>query len=167
MTKFNTFIALSSFSVLALAADIGSPGEPSSASREVEISLYDIYFMPESLSVKPGETLRLRLVNRGNLLHQFTIGTPQMHAAQQAEMAVMMDHGMISESGIDPEAMHMDHGGMGMGEMTHDAPNTTLVPPGQTAELVWTFPQSGTLEFACNLPGNYDVGMVASIAIEP
>lgn len=160
-------LVLGSVALLAQAADIGSPADGAGADREVAITLYDNYFEPESISVAPGETLRFTLSNQGNLLHQFTIGTPEMHTAQQAEMAMMVEHGMISETAIDEHAMHMDHSGMGMGEMTHDAPNTVLLEPGDTAEISWTFPQGGTLEFACNLPGRYDVGMVGSIEINP
>jgi len=167
MRSLSVFIVLSSVSVVLHAAEIGSPADAASAARSVEITLHDNYFEPESITVAPGETVRFTIDNQGNLLHQFTIGTPAMHTAQQAEMAVMMDHGMLSDTAIDQHAMHMDHSGMGMGEMTHDAPNTVLVAPGQSAELTWTFPQSGTLEYACNLPGRYDVGMVGEIDIAP
>lgn len=167
MRSLSAFIVLSSVSVALHAAEIGSPADAASAARTVEITLHDNYFEPESITVAPGETVRFTIENQGNLLHQFTIGTPAMHTAQQAEMAMMVDHGMLSDTAIDDAAMHMDHSGMGMGEMTHDAPNTVLVEPGQNAELTWTFPASGTLEYACNLPGRYDVGMVGEIAIQP
>jgi len=167
MRSFSAFIVLSSVSVVLHAAEIGSPADAASAARTVEIALHDNYFEPESISVAAGETVRFVIDNQGNLLHQFTIATPAMHTAQQAEMAMMVDHGMLSDTAVDQHAMHMDHGGMEMGEMTHDAPNTVLVEPGQSAELTWTFPESGTLEYACNLPGRYDVGMVGEIAIQP
>jgi uncharacterized cupredoxin-like copper-binding protein len=56
----------------------------------------------------------------------------------------------------------MDMKGM---DMSHDDPNSVLVEPGKTAELVWTFDTDATLEFACNVPGHYEAGMVGPITI--
>ncbi|MCF5138712.1 plastocyanin/azurin family copper-binding protein, partial [Pseudomonas lactis] len=41
-----------------------------------------------------------------------------------------------------------------------------LVEPGKTAELTWTFKQATGLEFACNLPGHYQAGMVGKLTVE-
>ena len=40
-----------------------------------------------------------------------------------------------------------------------------LVAPGKTAELTWTFKQATGLEFACNLPGHYQAGMVGKLNV--
>ena len=47
--------------------------------------------------------------------------------------------------------------------MKHDDPNSVLVEPGKTAELVWKFTQPTELEFACNIPGHYESGMAGPI----
>ncbi|MNP82131.1 hypothetical protein D3C76_1806750 [compost metagenome] len=65
----------------------------------------------------------------------------------------------------------MSHEGMGHGQMDHgahghDAGNTVLLQPGQRAELTWTFRQSAPIEFACNVPGHYQAGMVGALTIE-
>jgi uncharacterized cupredoxin-like copper-binding protein len=36
---------------------------------------------------------------------------------------------------------------------------------GQSAELTWTFEKLDALEFACNLPGHYQAGMVGPIEV--
>jgi len=62
----------------------------------------------------------------------------------------------------------MDHSAMGhgdMGGMKHDDPNSVLVEPGKTAELTWTFSKAGALEFACNIPGHYQAGMVGKLTV--
>jgi uncharacterized cupredoxin-like copper-binding protein len=41
-----------------------------------------------------------------------------------------------------------------------------LVQPGQRAELTWTFRKSAPIEFACNVPGHYQAGMVGPLTIE-
>jgi uncharacterized cupredoxin-like copper-binding protein len=37
-----------------------------------------------------------------------------------------------------------------------------LVEPGQTKELVWKFTKATELDFACNMPGHYEAGMVGT-----
>jgi uncharacterized cupredoxin-like copper-binding protein len=139
---------------------IGEPGVKANATRSVTITIRDNFYEPESIEVKKGETIRFVLKNTTELLHEFNIGTAAMHAEHQTEMAVMAEHGMITATGINREMMKMDHSKMGMPAMTHDDPNAVLIEPGKTAELVWKFTKDTTLEFACNLPGHYEAGMV-------
>ena len=170
------FLAMSALSVSGTAvADaghshgpaIGQPGKASATTRTVEVVLRDNMFQPETIPVKRGETVRFVLRNEGQLLHEFNIGTAAMHAEHQKEMAMMMDHGMITPTSINHQMMKMDHTKMGMKPMKHDDPNSVLVEPGKTKELVWTFPNSGDLEFACNVPGHYEAGMVGRIKNVP
>ena len=51
--------------------------------------------------------------------------------------------------------------------MTQADPNSVLVEPGETKELVWSFARGGKLEFACNLSGHYQSGMVGKIIFAP
>lgn len=141
--------------------DIGERGDSAKADRTVEITMKDNYFEPEELKVKAGETVRFVVKNQGEFLHEFNIGTAAMHAKHQEEMATMMEHGMITPTKIDHEKMKMDHGGGHM--MDHDDANSVLVEPGKIAELVWKFSETANLEFACNVPGHYDSGMMGEI----
>ncbi len=50
--------------------------------------------------------------------------------------------------------------------MKHDDPNSVLLEPGKTAEIVWTFNETTSLEFACNVPGHYQAGMVGDLDVE-
>jgi uncharacterized cupredoxin-like copper-binding protein len=143
--------------------DFGHPAQAAQATRTVELTLGDMYFEPKSLTVKEGETVHFVLINRGQLLHEFNLGDAAMHAAHQQEMLKMVASGMLTSTGMNHNAMAaMDHGDMGM---KHDDPNSVLVEPGKTAELTWTFSKATDLEFACNIPGHYQAGMVGKIAI--
>ena len=44
-----------------------------------------------------------------------------------------------------------------------------VVKPGETAEMMMTFPEDTTLytEMACLLPGHYEAGMWGELVIEP
>lgn len=142
--------------------DFGHPAKADQATRTVELTLGDMYFEPKSLTVKEGETVRFILVNKGALLHEFNLGDAAMHAAHQQEMLKMVASGMLTATGMKHDMPGMDHGDMGM---KHDDPNSVLVEPGKTAELTWTFTNVTRLEFACNIPGHYQAGMVGKIAI--
>ncbi len=146
----------------------GHPASADQATRTVELTLGDMYFEPKSLTVKEGETVHFLLVNKGHLLHEFNLGNAAMHAAHQQEMLKMVASGMLTSTAVNRDAMKhgamagMDHGDMGM---MHDDANSVLVEPGKTAELTWTFTKATDLEFACNIPGHYQAGMVGKIAI--
>ena len=144
----------------------GQAAPATKATRTVEVVLQDISFAPTSLDVKAGETVRFVLVNKGQLLHEFNLGDAAMHADHQKEMLKMQANGMLTSTGMG----QMDHAAMGhgdMGSMKHDDPNSVLVEPGKTAELTWTFSKAGALEFACNLPGHYQAGMVGKLHVSP
>ena len=47
--------------------------------------------------------------------------------------------------------------------MAHHHHNSVLLSPGERAELIWKFSNSVDIEAACNVPGHYDVGMIAKI----
>ncbi|WP_433884915.1 cupredoxin domain-containing protein [Pseudomonas vranovensis] len=152
-------LALFSLPVLASPAHsytFGQPAPASKATRSVEVVMGDMYFAPRSLEVKAGETVRFVLVNKGAVVHEFSLGDAVMHARHQKEMLAMqgqMDHSA------------MGHGNMNHASMQHDDPNTVMVEPGKSAELTWTFSQSTPIEFACNVPGHYQAGMVGKLTI--
>lgn len=141
----------------------GQPAKASEASRTVEVSMKDNFYEPEEIEVKAGETVRFVVSNDGELVHEFNVATPDMHAAHQDEMQMMVEHGVLKASSIDMAAAEQMMKSMGHGK--HDDPNSVLLEPGETGEVVWTFPSDGTLEFACNVPGHYEAGMVGDIEI--
>ncbi len=143
---------------------IGVPGEASEVTRTIEIKMFDNYYEPEEISVKKGETILFKVVNAGELVHEFNIGTAATHAAHQEEMMMMMEHGVLEADKINHEMMKMD---MGNGKtMEHNDPNSALLAPAESAEIIWKFADGGELEFACNVPGHYDAGMMGEFSIE-
>lgn len=140
--------------------EFGVPGKPDEVDRTIQVSLEDVYFEPETIDVKAGETIRFVLTNNGELVHEFNIGTPHMHAEHQEEMQMMIDHGVLEADKINHEMMKME---MADGTtMEHDDPNSVLLESRETAEIIWTFAKPMELEFACNIPGHYDAGMAGS-----
>lgn len=143
-------------------ATIGEPGRAAAASRTIDVEMRDTDYRPASIAVEAGETVRFRVRNSGELVHEFNIGTAAMHAAHREEMQAMVDAGVLTADRIRHDLM----GKAGDGHtMKHDDPNSVLLEPGQEAEIVWRFPAAGTLEFACNVPGHYEAGMVGHFRI--
>ena len=52
-----------------------------------------------------------------------------------------------------------------MPEMEHDEPNMINLQPGEQGELIWTFDQAGTVDFACLIPGHLESGMKGQVQV--
>lgn len=144
--------------------NIGMPGKAADATRTIEIKMLDNFYEPENISVKEGETVRFVIKNAGEFVHEFNIGTAAMHASHQKEMTMMMEHGILESDKINHDMMKMDMGGGKT--MEHNDPNSVLLEPGKSSEVVWTFAKAGKIEFACNVPGHYDAGMMGKIKFD-
>lgn len=124
----------------------GEPGDPSDVDRTVKIVATDNDFDHETIAVTAGETVRFVLENKGQLVHEFTIGPPHMQKAHQREMTKMMERGDMTATSVN-------------GGMKHAHANSVLLEPGETKEIIWTFSKEADVHFACNIPGHYEAGM--------
>ena len=141
----------------------GEPGKKADVTRTLEIDMTENRYSNEKINVKAGETIRFVIRNKGELVHEFNIGTPSMHKAHQKEMMMMVDHGVLEADRINHEKMKMK---MPDGStMEHNDPNSALLEPGKSQEIIWKFSKAGTFEFACNVPGHYDAGMVGEFTV--
>ena len=142
---------------------IGEKGKLSEVNRTIEIKMYDNYFEPSKIIVKKGETIKFFVSNYGELVHEFNIATKEMHFKHQPEMMKMVENQILLADKIDKKKMKemakKDH------SMAHSHSNSVLLEPNQSAELIWKFSSDKNLEAACNVPGHYEVGMVANIKI--
>ncbi|WP_166268882.1 cupredoxin domain-containing protein [Marinobacter caseinilyticus] len=142
-------------------AKSGEPAKFPEGGRTITVEMHDNYYEPEAFDVKKGEIVRFMVENKGSLVHEFNIGTPAMHEAHQDEMMMMVEHGVIQGGKLNHKMMEMD---MGNGKtMKHDDPNSVLLEPGESKEIVWKFTDKGDIEFACNVPGHYQAGMYGDV----
>ncbi|WP_273207529.1 cupredoxin domain-containing protein [Marinobacter subterrani] len=142
-------------------ANIGEPGKAAKIDKTITVEMHDNYYTPETINVKSGQTVKFVVVNKGNLVHEFNIGTPEMHEAHQEEMMMMVEHGVIQGGKLNWEMMEMD---MGNGQtMKHNDPNSVLLEPGQSKDVIWKFTRQADIEFACNVPGHYQSGMYGDV----
>jgi uncharacterized cupredoxin-like copper-binding protein len=122
--------------------DWGIAGDARSATRTIQVGMSDtMRFTPDQITVRRGETVRFVFRNDGKQLHEFVLGTRQELEAHAALMLKFPD-------------------------MEHDEPYMAHVPPGQTAQIVWTFNRRGEFEFACLIAGHYQAGMVGKVSVQ-
>jgi len=123
--------------------DWGIAGDAQQVRRTITVRMGDdMRFSPRHIEVREGETVRLRAENRGQVLHEIVIGTPDA-LEQHAEMM-------------------QKHPGM-----EHDEPYMAHVPPGQRGEIVWQFNRPGTFRFGCLVAGHYQAGMSGTLTVHP
>lgn len=116
---------------------------PAEARRTVTIRMGDdMRFTAAHLNVREGETVRLRIANRGKMLHELVIGTADELVAHAELMK--------------------QHPGM-----EHDEPYMAHVGAGRRGEITWTFNRPGDFEFACLIPGHFEAGMRGTIRVNP
>ena len=143
---------------------IGSKGDPKDVTRVIEVKMYDNYYEPSSIKVKKGETVKIIVKNLGELVHEYNIGTKEMHIKHQPEMAKLVEHEILLADKIDHKKMKemgkKDH------SLGHSHANSVLLEPNKTGEIIWKFSKDISLEMACNMPGHYEAGMVGKINIE-
>ena len=140
-------------------AEFGAPGESGHVDRVIEVSLSEMRIAPSSIEVKAGETIRFVVTNTGNIVHEFNIGTPETWQGHSGQMLKMMQSGMMT-------ARELRHDRMRKAGMMHDDPNSVLLAPGKTAEVIWSFPEKGDFGFACNVPGHREAGMEGKFAFK-
>jgi len=135
--------AVSAKKVSAEQTDWGMPGKANKQTRTIKVDMIDaMRFLPDTITVKEGETIRFVVTNSGRMMHEMVIGTPEKlkeHAAMMAKSPGMQ----------------------------HDAPYLAHVAPGKTGEIVWTFNRPGSFEFACLIAGHYEAGMRGTLVVTP
>lgn len=119
----------------------GIEGKAGAVRRTIDIAMADdMTFTPSVIEVREGDTIRLRLKNRGKELHELVLGTE----AEIATHAAMMKK---------------------YPEMEHDDPWMVHVPAGKTGDMVWTFNRAGDFDFACLVKDHFELGMAGRIRV--
>lgn len=128
------------------SAGYGKPGDASKADRTVAVQIATpLAYSPATLSVKPGETVVFKVSNNTTGIHEFVLGNAKVQDDYQKSMASMSSAPML------------------MG----DTANTIDMEPGQTKQLVWTFPAASTTPviYGSHEPGDYAHGLKGLITV--
>lgn len=120
----------------------GREGDPKKVTRTIRVAMDDrMRFVPGTVKVRKGETVRFVVANKGAVLHEMVLGTPQ----------ALREHAELMKK----------HPGM-----EHDEPHMAHVKPGATGAIVWQFTEAGEFQFACLVPGHFEAGMVGKVIVQ-
>lgn len=124
-------------------SEVGMPAKGAKPDKVVHVILADdmsITFKKE-VEIEPNDVVQFVVMNTGKIDHEFSIGS----MSEQIKHREMM------------KKMTSGH--------AHDSGSTVTVKPGKAKQLVWHFHGDNNIEFACNIPGHAEAGMVKSIEI--
>jgi uncharacterized cupredoxin-like copper-binding protein len=120
----------------------GKEGDPQKVTRTIRVDMTDaMRFKPAAITVKRGETVKFIAANKGAVLHEMVIGTPDELKKHAEEMRKFP-------------------------EMEHDEAYMTHVKPGKHGEIVWQFTKAGQFQFACLIPGHFESGMIGKVTVK-
>ena len=121
----------------------GIAGDAKAVQRTITLRMTDdMRFSPDRITVRQGETLRLRVENKGKILHEVVLGTPDT-LEEHAQLMVKFP------------------------TMEHAEPYMAHVAPGKTGDLLWQFNRPGSFDFACLIAGHFQAGMRGTITVTP
>lgn len=121
--------------------DWGVAGDAKAVRRTIEVAMLDtMRFSPDRIDVRQGETVRFVVRNKGQVMHEFVIGTKKENDAHAALMTKFP-------------------------AMEHDEPHVAHVGPGKRGEIVWNFNRVGEFDFACLIAGHYQAGMTGKLVV--
>ena len=114
----------------------------------VDITMDDFSFDPPRLEVEAGQTVLFRVSNVGVVEHEFRLSNSHR----------------IEEHLADGHGDHDDEGDGGHHDEDGDV--FILLDPGESGELVVTFPDDSAVytQIACLIPGHYEAGMVGDLS---
>lgn len=118
--------------------DVGMPAKGARPNKVVYVMLSDdmkIMFKKE-VKIESNDVVQFVVMNTGEMDHEFTIGS-KMEQQKHREMMKSMGGGHA-----------------------HDSGSSVTVKPGQAKQLLWHFRGDKNVEFACNIPGHAEAGMV-------
>jgi uncharacterized cupredoxin-like copper-binding protein len=123
-------------------SEVGMPATGAKPDKVVHVLLSDdmkITFK-NKVDIEPNDVVQFVVMNTGKIDHEFSIGS----ASEQLEHREMMKN---------------------MGNHAHDSGSTVTVKPGKAKQMLWHFHGDNNVEFACNIPGHAEAGMVKSITL--
>ena len=123
-------------------SEVGMPAKGAKPDKVVHVILSDdmkITFKKE-VNIEPNDVVQFVVMNTGKIDHEFSIGSMQ----EQLKHREMMKN---------------------MGNHEHDSGSAVTVKPGKAKQMLWHFHGDKNVEFACNIPGHAEAGMVKKIVI--
>jgi uncharacterized cupredoxin-like copper-binding protein len=119
-----------------VAPDVDGAAVPSR--KVIELQMVEFAFHPSTIQLDVGRPVRLVLINRGQIAHQF-----ESAFLQTTPVTIIDDALQVEARGLD----------------------VIRVDPGRSARLEFLPRQRGRFAFACTIEGHREVGMKGTIVV--
>ncbi|MDD1779857.1 copper-binding protein [Enterovibrio sp. ZSDZ35] len=122
---------------------VGMPANGAKPDKVIHVVMTDDmrFTFKNDVKIEPNDVVQFVVMNAGKIDHEFTIGSMEEQLKHREMMRTMTDH------------------------HEHDSGNAVTVKPGKAKQLLWHFHGDNKVEFACNIPGHAEAGMVKSITL--
>lgn len=124
---------------------VGMPAKGAKPDKVVQVLLADdmSITLKGNTDIKPDDVVQFVVMNTGKIDHEFSIGSHE----EQLKHREMM------------RSMSMSDG------HEHDMGSAVTVKPGKAKQLMWHFHGESKVEFACNIPGHAEAGMIKKVIL--
>ena len=143
--------------------------DPVGEERVIDMLTKEFKFVPDTITIKVGETVRLKLENLDPVLHDFTTDEAEFIILETSG-ASHGDHDVVAVagSGEDGDAVpsHDDDQDMDSEAQVRLQPLHIAAEGDDNGELVFKATKAGEYVFYCSVPGHRETGMVGTIIIE-
>ncbi len=123
---------------------VGMPAKGAKPDKVVHVLLTDdmkINFVTP-VEIESNDIVQFMVMNQGRKYHEFAIGSEQEQLEHREMMKDMPEH-------------HV-----------HDSDNVVTIAPGKAKQLLWHFHGDKNVEFACNIEGHAERGMVKTVHLK-
>ncbi|MFY2508119.1 copper-resistant cuproprotein CopI [Vibrio pectenicida] len=123
-------------------SEVGMPAKGAQPDKVIHVLLSDdmtIQFKKE-VNIEPNDIVQFVVMNLGKIDHEFTIGSAKEQLEHREMMKTMTQH-------------------------MHDSGSAITVKSGEAKQLLWHFHGDNKVEFACNIPGHAEAGMVKKVTL--
>jgi uncharacterized cupredoxin-like copper-binding protein len=124
-----------------LSIVIGACGD--GASTDLEVTVSEFQFSPDSWSIPAGEEISIDITNDGTVLHEWVLMQPGVSIESEADLPETEEELLADFVYVEDE-----------------------VEAGDTKTLTFDAPAAGTYQVICALEGHFDGGMEGTLTVE-
>ena len=123
-----------------LSIVIGACGD--AASTDLEVTVSEFQFSPDSWSVPAGEEISIAITNDGTVLHEWVLMQPGVSIESEADLPETEEELLADFVYVEDE-----------------------VEAGDTKTLTFDAPAAGTYQVICAIEGHFDGGMEGTLTV--
>ena len=119
---------------------IGACGD--AASTDLEVTVSEFQFSPDSWSIPAGEEISIDITNEGTVLHEWVLMQPGVSIESEADLPETEEELLADFVYVEDE-----------------------VEAGDTKTLTFDAPAAGTYQVICAIEGHFDGGMEGTLTV--